>query len=140
MKIVVVGLGCVSLPLAGKFHPLLRCERTEWSLVPCAVARATISRLRAKPLCGFAFSPHELGALAEALGHLWSDTGENQFECEKCGLALQFRRSGVAVTGLDMDAAKVATLPRRESYLRHFPASAGAEQIATGGVCGLEFA
>ena len=47
-------------------------------------------------------------------------------------LALQFCRSGVHVSGLDIDAAKVAALGRGESYIRHIPGSSVAEQLASG--------
>ena len=47
-------------------------------------------------------------------------------------LALQFCRSGVRVTGLDVDSDKVASLLRGESYIRHIPGSAVAEQVNAG--------
>ncbi len=47
-------------------------------------------------------------------------------------LALQFCRSGVQVTGVDVDAAKVASLLRGESYIRHIPGAAVAEQVRGG--------
>jgi UDP-N-acetyl-D-glucosamine dehydrogenase len=47
-------------------------------------------------------------------------------------LALQFCRSGLHVTGLDIDANKVASLLRGESYLRHIPGEVIAEQVASG--------
>lgn len=47
-------------------------------------------------------------------------------------LALQFCRSGVPVTGLDIDAGKVEALRRGESYIRHIPAAAVKEQVEAG--------
>lgn len=47
-------------------------------------------------------------------------------------LALQFCRSGVAVVGLDIDGAKTASLMRGESYIRHIPGTAVAEQVDAG--------
>ena len=47
-------------------------------------------------------------------------------------LALQFCRSGVHVTGLDIDEEKIARLLRGESYIRHIPAAAVAEAIQAG--------
>jgi len=47
-------------------------------------------------------------------------------------LALQFCRSGVQVTGLDIDEEKIARLLRGESYIRHIPAAAVAEAIQAG--------
>jgi UDP-N-acetyl-D-glucosamine dehydrogenase len=44
-------------------------------------------------------------------------------------LALQFCRSGVHAIGLDIDADKVAKLLRGESYIRHIPGAAVAEQV-----------
>ncbi len=47
-------------------------------------------------------------------------------------LALQFCRSGLNVAGLDIDPAKVAALNRGESYIRHIPGAAVAEQLRSG--------
>ncbi len=47
-------------------------------------------------------------------------------------LALQFCRSGLNVAGLDIDPAKVAALNRGESYIRHIPGNAVAEQLRSG--------
>jgi UDP-N-acetyl-D-glucosamine dehydrogenase len=47
-------------------------------------------------------------------------------------LALQFCRSGLHVAGLDIDPAKVAALNRGESYIRHIPGTAVAEQLRSG--------
>ncbi len=47
-------------------------------------------------------------------------------------LALQFCRSGVPVTGLDIDAAKIASLQRGESYIRHIGGAVVAEQVQAG--------
>jgi UDP-N-acetyl-D-glucosamine dehydrogenase len=44
-------------------------------------------------------------------------------------LALQFARSGVQVVGIDLDPEKVAAINRGESYIRHIPATAIAEQV-----------
>ena len=44
-------------------------------------------------------------------------------------LSLQFTRSGVSVLGLDIDAAKVASLNQGKSYIKHIESSA----IAGGG-------
>jgi UDP-N-acetyl-D-glucosamine dehydrogenase len=45
-------------------------------------------------------------------------------------LGLLFARSGFATTGFDIDPAKVEMIGRGESYIRHIPASAIAEQTA----------
>jgi UDP-N-acetyl-D-glucosamine dehydrogenase len=47
-------------------------------------------------------------------------------------LALQFARSDTQVIGVDLDPVKVATLQAGQSYIRHIPAGAVAESIATG--------
>lgn len=47
-------------------------------------------------------------------------------------LALQFCRSGVRVVGLDIDTTKTNVLMRGESYIRHIPATAVAEQVKAG--------
>ncbi len=47
-------------------------------------------------------------------------------------LAIQFAKAGVAVVGLDVDAAKVGCVNRGESYLRHIPAEAIAAQRHAG--------
>ncbi|HEY1109711.1 MAG TPA: nucleotide sugar dehydrogenase [Opitutaceae bacterium] len=47
-------------------------------------------------------------------------------------LALQFCRSGVRVVGLDIDTAKTSVLMRGESYIRHIPAAAVADQVGAG--------
>ena len=44
-------------------------------------------------------------------------------------LSLLFSRSGFATTGFDIDPAKVAMLEKGESYIRHIPGSAIAEQL-----------
>ena len=44
-------------------------------------------------------------------------------------LALTFARMGFQVTGFDIDAHKVEKLQRRESYIRHIPASAIAQAV-----------
>lgn len=44
-------------------------------------------------------------------------------------LALQFARSGVRVTGLDVDPTKVNALNRGDSYIRHIPRLAIAAQL-----------
>ena len=47
-------------------------------------------------------------------------------------LALQFARSGITVTGLDIDDAKVTTLQQGRSYIRHVPAEDVAAQVNAG--------
>lgn len=47
-------------------------------------------------------------------------------------LALQFARSGVTVTGLDIDEAKVTALQQGQSYIRHLPADSVAAQVDAG--------
>ena len=47
-------------------------------------------------------------------------------------LALQFCRSGVSVTGLDIDAAKVASINKGESYIRHIASADIAQETAAG--------
>jgi UDP-N-acetyl-D-glucosamine dehydrogenase len=47
-------------------------------------------------------------------------------------LALQFCRSGVRVTGLDIDPEKIRRLLKGESYIRHIPGALVAEQIKAG--------
>jgi UDP-N-acetyl-D-glucosamine dehydrogenase len=44
-------------------------------------------------------------------------------------LGLLFARNGFPTTGFDIDPAKVETLERGESYIRHIPGSAIAEQV-----------
>jgi UDP-N-acetyl-D-glucosamine dehydrogenase len=44
-------------------------------------------------------------------------------------LALLFAREGFTVAGFDLDSDKVAKLRRGESYIRHIPATAIAEQV-----------
>lgn len=46
-------------------------------------------------------------------------------------LSLQFARSGVNVTGLDVDDKKVVALTAGKSYIEHIPATAIQEQLAT---------
>jgi UDP-N-acetyl-D-glucosamine dehydrogenase len=48
-------------------------------------------------------------------------------------LSLQFTRSGVNVVGLDIDAAKVASLNQGKSYIKHIESSAIAEAVKAGG-------
>jgi len=48
-------------------------------------------------------------------------------------LSLQFTRSGVSVLGLDIDAAKVASLNQGKSYIKHIESSAIAEAVKAGG-------
>ena len=47
-------------------------------------------------------------------------------------LSLQFARSGVAVLGLDIDAAKVAALNAAQSYIHHIPSADVADQVSSG--------
>jgi UDP-N-acetyl-D-glucosamine dehydrogenase len=47
-------------------------------------------------------------------------------------LCLQFARNGVAVVGLDVDAAKVSAVNEGRSYIKHIEASAVAEQVSAG--------
>lgn len=47
-------------------------------------------------------------------------------------LALQFARSGVVVTGLDTDAAKVEAINRGNSYIHHIPSRAVQELVDQG--------
>jgi UDP-N-acetyl-D-glucosamine dehydrogenase len=47
-------------------------------------------------------------------------------------LCLQFARSGVQVLGLDIDSAKVDAIGSKQSYIRHIPAEAIAEQVDAG--------
>src|SRR5919109_953837 len=47
-------------------------------------------------------------------------------------LSLQFATSGVRVLGLDIDAAKVASLNRGESYIKHISSQAISEAISAG--------
>ena len=47
-------------------------------------------------------------------------------------LALQFCRSGVSVTGLDIDAVKVDSINRGESYIGHISSSEIAEVTGDG--------
>lgn len=47
-------------------------------------------------------------------------------------LALQFCRSGTRVVGLDIDTVKTSALMRGESYIRHIPTAAVAEQVEAG--------
>jgi UDP-N-acetyl-D-glucosamine dehydrogenase len=47
-------------------------------------------------------------------------------------LALQFARNGVAVIGLDVDAAKTAALRRSQSYIRHIRAEDVAASVDAG--------
>ncbi|MEI7899270.1 MAG: nucleotide sugar dehydrogenase [bacterium] len=47
-------------------------------------------------------------------------------------LALQFCRSGAQVVGIDIDAAKVAALNARRSYIKHISAESISEQMASG--------
>jgi UDP-N-acetyl-D-glucosamine dehydrogenase len=47
-------------------------------------------------------------------------------------LCLQFARSGVQVLGLDIDAAKVDAIHRKESYIRHIHSTVIAEQVEGG--------
>jgi UDP-N-acetyl-D-glucosamine dehydrogenase len=47
-------------------------------------------------------------------------------------LALQFCRSGVSVTGLDIDAAKVASINKGESYIRHIESADIARETTAG--------
>ncbi len=47
-------------------------------------------------------------------------------------LSLQFARSGVAVLGLDVDAAKVDALNQGRSYIKHIPPEAVAEVVRLG--------
>jgi UDP-N-acetyl-D-glucosamine dehydrogenase len=47
-------------------------------------------------------------------------------------LSLQFARSGVDVTGLDVDDKKVAALTAGKSYIEHIPAAAIQEQVSAG--------
>lgn len=47
-------------------------------------------------------------------------------------LALQFCRSGISVTGLDIDAAKVASINKGESYIRHIESADIARETMAG--------
>ena len=47
-------------------------------------------------------------------------------------LSLQFARSGVAVLGLDVDAAKVDALHQGKSYIKHIPSETVAEAVRAG--------
>src|SRR5437867_154553 len=47
-------------------------------------------------------------------------------------LSFQFCRCGVAVLGLDSDAAKVEALNQGRSYIKHIPAQAVAEAVGSG--------
>ena len=47
-------------------------------------------------------------------------------------LSLQFARSGVDVTGLDVDNKKVVALTAGRSYIEHIPAAAIREQVSSG--------
>ena len=47
-------------------------------------------------------------------------------------LALHFARSGVAVTGLDIDPEKAAALNAGRSYIRHIPAESVAAEVTAG--------
>lgn len=47
-------------------------------------------------------------------------------------LSLQFARSGVEVTGLDVDERKVTALTAGKSYIEHIPAAAIQEQVNAG--------
>ena len=47
-------------------------------------------------------------------------------------LSLQFTRSGVSVLGLDIDAAKVASLNQGKSYIKHIESAAIAEAVKGG--------
>ena len=47
-------------------------------------------------------------------------------------LALQFARSGANVLGLDIDAGKVESINRGESYIRHIAKEAITEQLRAG--------
>ncbi len=47
-------------------------------------------------------------------------------------LSLQFARSGVTVLGLDIDQAKVESLNRGQSYIKHIESSAIAEMLKAG--------
>ena len=47
-------------------------------------------------------------------------------------LSLQFTRSGVSVLGVDIDAAKVASLNQGRSYIKHIESSAIAEAVKSG--------
>jgi UDP-N-acetyl-D-glucosamine dehydrogenase len=56
-------------------------------------------------------------------------------------LSLQFTRSGVNVLGLDIDAAKVASLNQGKSYIKHIESSAIAEVVKAGSfVASTDFA
>jgi UDP-N-acetyl-D-glucosamine dehydrogenase len=48
-------------------------------------------------------------------------------------LGLLFSRNGFPTTGFDIDPAKVGMLEKGESYIRHIPGSAIAEQVKKGG-------
>ena len=50
-------------------------------------------------------------------------------------LGLLFARNGFPTTGFDIDTAKVEMLEKGESYIRHIPASAIAEQVEKRGFC-----
>src|ERR1041385_2296528 len=50
-------------------------------------------------------------------------------------LSLQFARSGVSVLGLDIDAAKVNSLNRGESYIKHISNEKIAECLSAGAFC-----
>lgn len=47
-------------------------------------------------------------------------------------LSLQFARSGVDVTGLDVDERKISALTAGKSYIEHIPSAAIAEQVNAG--------
>ena len=47
-------------------------------------------------------------------------------------LSLQFARQGIAVTGLDIDAAKVKAINDGTSYIKHIESSDIAEQVQGG--------
>ncbi|MBI5800761.1 MAG: nucleotide sugar dehydrogenase [Verrucomicrobia bacterium] len=47
-------------------------------------------------------------------------------------LSLQFARSGVDVTGLDVDERKIVALTAGKSYIEHIPAAAIQEQVSAG--------
>lgn len=50
-------------------------------------------------------------------------------------LALHFARAGLAVTGFDTDAAKVAHLNAGRSYIGHLPAAEIAREVTAGRLC-----
>lgn len=47
-------------------------------------------------------------------------------------LSLQFARSGVVVLGLDIDQAKVETLNKGQSFIKHIPSATVAEAVKSG--------